>query len=165
MKHLIGFVLGVLALVFFLAACSEGFQVTPTDPTQDRQDTVTTTSTTTSTTSTTTTTMVIVPPPTTQRPRPPGGNIDCPHYGGRFSTHQQIISYAEATNDPSCIRVDRVLIRTGFGPCVECSTDGYTPPPSTTSTTQMPDPGPTTTTRMEGWPTTTTRPGAPQPRP
>lgn len=109
---------------------------------------------------TTTTTNVVPPPTTTTLPRPPGGDIDCPAYGGRFRTAQQIINYSDARGDQSCIRLNGSLIKQGFGPCVQCWQDGWTPPSTTTT---LP-PGPTTTTRpptsTTGWPTTTTRPGS-----
>lgn len=104
-----------------------------------------------------------VPAPSTTVPPPPGGNICCSQLGGCFSSPLQIINYANATgNTNTCITVNGVSIRGGFGPCISCvdptSTTTTTIPITTTSQFS-----PTTTTvpstSTTGWPTTTS-PGA-----
>lgn len=164
------FFLFVVGLVFFLTgamffACAPGFQSNPvsmndllSEPDESDEDLVPPPPPAPGTT--TTTTRLLPSPTTTTLPRPPGGSIACPSYGGRFGSAEQIIKHAQQIEDASCIKLNDKVIREGFGPCVVCTQDGWMPPaPSPVP----PGPTPTTTrppTPSTGWPTTTTRPGS-----
>jgi hypothetical protein len=92
----------------------------------------------------------VVPTPTPlPSATPPGGDINCPNLGGRFSSGQQIINYVNDRGDSSsCIRLNDQVIRTGFAPCITCIQDGWTPTPT-----------PTPAVTPTPWPSATPTPG------
>lgn len=161
MRNVLG-ILSVFILAFIIHGCGDGGFTT--DPGSDQNTGLGTTTTVGG--PTTTVTGPTLPPPTTTVPPPPGGHICCSTFGGCFSTHQQIINYANATgNTNTCIQVSGQTIRGGFGPCISCTDPTATTTTTTTipSTTTTKPPGTTTTTipgpTTTGWPTTT-QPGA-----